>query len=84
MATLKGIPSTYNKDLQEDKEALFSTFDAINSMIVIVTKALATVEVNRRKCMYALTPSMLATDMAYYLVQKGVRRRFARNKYLTL
>lgn len=84
MATLKGIPSTYNKDLQEDKEALFSTFDTINSMIVIVTKAIATVEVNPRKCVDALTPNMLATDMAYYLVRKGVRSQVSRNKYLTL
>ncbi|XP_031826180.1 argininosuccinate lyase isoform X2 [Nomia melanderi] len=77
MATLKGIPSTYNKDLQEDKEALFSTFDTINSMIVIVTKVLATVEVNQRKCVDALAPSMLATDLAYYLVRKGIPFREA-------
>ncbi|CAK9797682.1 Argininosuccinate lyase [Anthophora quadrimaculata] len=77
MITLKGIPSTYNKDLQEDKEALFSTFDALNSMLVIVAEALETLEVNNRKCAEALTPNMLATDMAYYLVRKGTPFRQA-------
>ncbi|CAK9829127.1 Argininosuccinate lyase [Anthophora retusa] len=77
MVTLKGIPSTYNKDLQEDKEALFSTFDALNSMLIIVAEALETLEVNNRKCAEALTPNMLATDMAYYLVRKGIPFREA-------
>ncbi|CAK9803173.1 Argininosuccinate lyase [Anthophora plagiata] len=77
MVTLKGIPSTYNKDLQEDKEALFSTFDTLNSMLVIVAEALETLEVNNRKCTEALTPNMLGTDMAYYLVRKGIPFREA-------
>ncbi|KOC63197.1 Argininosuccinate lyase [Habropoda laboriosa] len=81
MITLKGIPSTYNKDLQEDKEALFSTFDALDSMLVIVARALETLEVNNRKCAEALTPSMLSTDMVYYLVRKGIPFREAH--YLT-
>ncbi|XP_078042279.1 argininosuccinate lyase isoform X2 [Augochlora pura] len=77
MTTLKGTPSTYNKDLQEDKEALFSTFDTITSMIVVATKAMATLEINDRKCRQALTPNMLATDLAYYLVRKGMPFREA-------
>ncbi|XP_076243317.1 argininosuccinate lyase [Calliopsis andreniformis] len=81
MTTLKGIPSTYNKDLQEDKEALFSTFDTLDSALIIVTRALDTVEVNKRKCKRALAPSMLTTDMAYYLVRKGIPFRDAH--YLT-
>lgn len=72
MATLKGIPSTYNKDLQEDKEALFSSVDVLNCMFVVITRALETLKVNNRKCAEALSSDMLATDVAYYLVRKGV------------
>lgn len=79
MTTLKGISSTYNKDLQEDKEALFSNYDILNSVLVVITNALYTVEVNNQKCEDALAPNMLATDMAYYLVRKGVRIRNTRN-----
>ncbi|CAL7935424.1 unnamed protein product [Xylocopa violacea] len=77
MVTLKGIPSAYNKDLQEDKDLLFSTFDILDSMLVVVTGAISTLEVNNRKCADALTSSMLATDMAYYLVRKGIPFREA-------
>lgn len=72
MTTLKGIPSTYNKDLQEDKEALFHTYDMLYQMFHIAEKALATLKVNRNNCKNSLTSDMLATDMAYYLVRKGV------------
>lgn len=72
MITLKGIPSTYNKDLQEDKEMLFYTYDTLYQMFHIVEKALATLEINKEDCNNALTSDMLATDMAYYLVNKGV------------
>lgn len=77
MATLKGIPSTYNKDLQEDKEALFSTFDALDSMLLIAARAVRTLELNDEKCRGALAASMLATDLAYYLVRKGIPFREA-------
>ncbi|XP_072766199.1 argininosuccinate lyase isoform X3 [Anoplolepis gracilipes] len=72
MVTLKGIPSTYNKDLQEDKESLFYTYDTLYQMFHIAEKALATLKVNKKSCKRALTSDMLATDMAYYLVKKGV------------
>ncbi|KAG9437539.1 argininosuccinate lyase isoform X1 [Apis mellifera carnica] len=81
MTTLKGIPSTYNKDLQEDKEAIFSTFDILDSILVIATNAINTLEVKNKKCEKALTSTMLATDMAYYLVRKGISFREAH--YLT-
>ncbi|KAL0113764.1 hypothetical protein PUN28_012705 [Cardiocondyla obscurior] len=72
MTTLKGIPSTYNKDLQEDKELLFSTYDTLYQMFYITEKALSTLQINKKNCENALTFNMLATDMAYYLVNKGV------------
>lgn len=81
MTTLKGIPSTYNKDLQEDKEAIFSTFDILDSILVIATNAINTLEVKNKKCEKALTSTMLATDMVYYLVRKGISFREAH--YLT-
>ncbi|KAG7189672.1 hypothetical protein KM043_017344 [Ampulex compressa] len=77
MTTLKGIPSTYNKDLQEDKEALFSTFDTLSKIFVVIERALRTMNVHADRCKGALTPSMLATDMAYYLVRKGIPFREA-------
>lgn len=80
MTTLKGIPSTYNKDLQEDKEALFSTCDILDNVFVVMIRALNTLEVNNRKCADALTSNMLATDMTYYLVRKGVSNRNIKNK----
>ncbi|EFN85962.1 argininosuccinate lyase [Harpegnathos saltator] len=72
MTTLKGIPSTYNKDLQEDKEAVFHTYDTLYQMFYIAEKALATLKINRNNCKNSLTSDMLATDMAYYLVRKGI------------
>ncbi|XP_011879210.1 PREDICTED: argininosuccinate lyase [Vollenhovia emeryi] len=72
MTTLKGIPSTYNKDLQEDKEILFQTYDTLYQMFVVAEKALTTLKINTEECKKALTSDMLATDMAYYLVAKGI------------
>ncbi|XP_014613938.1 PREDICTED: argininosuccinate lyase isoform X1 [Polistes canadensis] len=77
MTTLKGIPSTYNKDLQEDKEALFSAIDTLNSIFLIIEKALGSLTINKEKCRDALTTDMLATDLAYYLVRKGLPFREA-------
>ncbi|XP_051161453.1 argininosuccinate lyase isoform X2 [Leptopilina boulardi] len=77
MATLKGTPSTYNKDLQEDKEALFSTFDILMEMLKVANEALKTLKVNANKCRDSLNYNMLATDIAYYLVRKGIPFRDA-------
>lgn len=73
MMTLKGIPSTYNKDLQEDKEPLFDAVDSISRSLQIATGVISTMEVFPTKMRAALTPDMLATDLADYLVRKGVR-----------
>lgn len=79
MATLKGTPSTYNKDLQEDKEALFSTFDIMMEMLRTANEALRTLTVNINKCRASLNFNMLTTDVAYYLVKKGIPFRDAHN-----
>jgi len=72
MMTLKGIPSTYNKDLQEDKEPLFDAVDSISRSLQIATGVISTMEIFPEKMRAALTPDMLATDLADYLVRKGV------------
>lgn len=73
MVSVKGIPSTYNKDLQEDKEPLFDSVDTAVACINIATGVMSTMSVNGERMRTALTPDMLATDLADYLVRKGVR-----------
>ncbi len=77
LTTLKGLPSTYNKDLQEDKEALFDSFDALKLILPVVTAIIRTLKLNPDKMRAALDPDMLATDLADYLVKKGMPFREA-------
>ncbi|KAI6095985.1 putative argininosuccinate lyase [Pisolithus sp. B1] len=72
MMTLKGLPSTYNKDLQEDKEPLFDAVDNISASLKIAEGVIATMEVHGDRMRQALTMDVLATDLADYLVRKGV------------
>jgi len=71
-ATLKGLPRSYNKDLQEDKIPLFEAVDTVKDCLAILTGVIATMKPNREKLLQALCPEMLATDLADYLVRKGV------------
>uniref|UniRef100_A0A3P9AEH5 Argininosuccinate lyase n=1 Tax=Esox lucius TaxID=8010 RepID=A0A3P9AEH5_ESOLU len=77
LMTLKGLPSTYNKDLQEDKEAMFDCYDTVHAVLQVTTGVLSTIKINRGVMEAALSPDMLATDLAYYLVRKGVPFREA-------
>ncbi|CAH1122484.1 unnamed protein product [Ceutorhynchus assimilis] len=79
MMVLKSLPSTYNKDLQSDKESMFNTFDKLMSILEVSAGTVKTLKVNQEKCKSALSYEMLATDVAYYLVRKGVPFRFAHN-----
>jgi len=72
LTCLKGIPTTYNKDLQEDKEALFDAVETANDCIQIATGVLSTLEPQVENMKKSLAPEMLATDLADYLVRKGV------------
>ncbi|TMW55526.1 hypothetical protein Poli38472_010408 [Pythium oligandrum] len=72
LVTLKGLPRSYNKDLQEDKEALFYVIDTIQDCIQIATGVLATMTPHGDKMRAFLVTEMLATDLAEYLVRKGV------------
>ncbi|XP_070773254.1 argininosuccinate lyase isoform X2 [Enoplosus armatus] len=77
MMTLKGLPSTYNKDLQEDKEAMFDCYDTVHAVLQVTTGVMSTLKINQSVMEAALSPDMLATDLAYYLVRKGVPFREA-------
>ena len=72
MMSVKGLPSTYNKDLQESWEAMLKGTKATSDSIQIATGVLSTLTIFPEKMKAALTPEMLATDLADYLVRKGV------------
>lgn len=74
--TTKGLPSTYNKDLQEDKEPLFDAVDTLSGCLQISSGVLSTLTVNANVMQVALSNDMLATDLAEYLVRKGVSTIF--------
>ncbi len=77
LATLKGLPSAYDKDLQEDKVPLFETYDTLVGLLPVLAGALRTLEVKAERMRACLDPGMLATDLADYLVGKGVSFRQA-------
>ncbi|SCV06238.1 LANO_0H25136g1_1 [Lachancea nothofagi CBS 11611] len=79
MMTVKGLPSTYNKDLAEDKRALFDTLATIQNSLQISTGVFSTLSINTGKMRSALSTDMLATDLADYLVRKGVPFRECHN-----
>ncbi len=77
MSTLKGLPSTYDKDLQEDKQPVFQATDTLLSILPVLAGALETMTVKPEKMLAAIDANMLATDLADYLVKKGVPFREA-------
>jgi argininosuccinate lyase len=78
LTTLKGLPTSYQRDLQEDKEALFAAHDQVGDMISVATGAISTTKFNAgRLTAAASNPALLATDVADYLVRKGVPFRQA-------
>jgi argininosuccinate lyase len=77
LTTLKGLPSAYNKDLQEDKEAVFDAVDTVNRLLPVITAVIHTLKANPERMRAALDEDMLATDLADYLVRKGMPFRQA-------
>ncbi|MCU0784159.1 MAG: argininosuccinate lyase [Verrucomicrobia bacterium] len=78
LTLLKGLPMTYNRDLQEDKERLFDTADTVRACVRLMSAMLLHTEVNKPACLAAASdPALLATDLADYLVQKGMSFRKA-------
>jgi len=78
LTTLKGLPTSYQRDLQEDKEALFTAQDQVADMLAVATGAISTTgfrdDALRAK---AENPALLATEAADYLVRKGIAFRQA-------
>ncbi|NXO92392.1 ARLY lyase, partial [Certhia brachydactyla] len=77
LMVLKGLPSTYNKDLQEDKEAVFDVVDTLSAVLQVATGVISTLQINKENMEKALTPEILSSDLALYLVHKGMPFRQA-------
>lgn len=75
--TYKGLPSTYNKDLQEDKEPFLDAYDTLVGSLHITTGVIATLTLHPDRMRQALSEEMLATDLAEYLVRQHVPFRQA-------
>ncbi|MFQ5857705.1 MAG: argininosuccinate lyase [Anaerolineae bacterium] len=77
LTMLKGLPSTYNKDLQEDKEPLFDSVDTLVITLPVVAGVVETMHVHEGRMADALDDAMLSTELADYLVRRGVPFREA-------
>ena len=78
LTMMKSLPLAYNRDLQEDKEPLFETLDLIKSVLSIYTELLSKLKVNRPRMLQGLKKGyLLSTDIADYLVEKGMTFRKA-------
>uniref|UniRef100_A0A8C2TH65 Delta-1 crystallin n=1 Tax=Coturnix japonica TaxID=93934 RepID=A0A8C2TH65_COTJA len=77
LMVLKGIPSTFSKDLQEDKEAVLDVVDTLTAVLQVATGVISTLQINKENMEKALTPELLTTDLALYLVRKGMPIRQA-------
>jgi argininosuccinate lyase len=75
---LKALPSSYNRDLQEDKEALLDSVDTVSGALEIFSTMLPALKIYRERMKAAANdPNLLATDLAEYLVRKGIPFRKA-------
>ncbi|HEY7543266.1 MAG TPA: argininosuccinate lyase, partial [Blastocatellia bacterium] len=78
LAVMKGLPLAYNKDMQEDKEALFDTIETLSDSLVVMTTVLRQVTVKGERMQEAASRGFLnATDLADYLAQRGMEFRRA-------
>jgi argininosuccinate lyase len=78
LTTLKGLPTGYQRDLQEDKEPLFAAHDQVTDMLLVATGAVSATRFNAERLQAAASdPALLATDAADYLARRGVPFRQA-------
>ena len=78
LTTLKGLPMTYNRDMQEDKEPVFDSVDTIKTALAVFAAMLDGISANAAACAAAVAdPMLLATDLADYLVNRGIPFRQA-------
>jgi len=80
LTTMKGLPLAYNRDMQEDKQGLFDTLDTLHSTLEVFAEMIKTLKVNPQRIGNAINKDyILATDLADYLVKKGMPFRQAHN-----
>ncbi len=78
LVAVKGLPLTYNRDLQEDKPPLFDSIDTLKMILAVNTEMIAAMEIRTERCKAAASdPMLLATDLADWLVKQGVPFRHA-------
>ena len=78
LTMLKGLPLAYNKDMQEDKQAIFDAFDTTHACLEVAALVLRNVKLNEERMRAAASQGMMnATELADYLVRKGVPFREA-------
>ncbi len=80
LTILKSLPLSYNRDLQEDKEGMFDSFKTLNDSLIMMSALIDSIEVKKKRFVEEIDGSfMLATDLADYLVTKGIAFREAHN-----
>ena len=77
LTTLKGLPSAYDKDLQEDKQPVFDVHDTLMAILPVLTGLIQTMRLRPERMAQAIAPELMAVDLADYLVGKGVPFREA-------
>jgi len=77
LTAMKALPLAYNRDMQEDKEGLFDSIDTLHSSLEIFAQMVKTIKVNAKRIRQAIRGYILATDLADYLVKKGLPFREA-------
>ena len=81
MVLLKGLPLTYNRDLQEDKEPIFDAIDTLEKLLSVLPGMLATAKINKKAMLKAASdPALMATDLAEALVSDGMPFRTAHRR----
>jgi len=71
LTVLKGLPHSYNRDLQEDKKAVFDSTDTIKAMLIVMAETFNRMKLNRQRMAECLPPDILATDFADELARRG-------------
>jgi len=77
LTTMKALPLAYDRDMQEDKQGLFDTLDTLHSTLEVFAEMVKTIKVNTKRVREAIKDYILATDLADYLVKKGMPFREA-------
>ena len=77
LTIIKGLPLSYNRDLQEDKKPLFEIIETLKNSLKILSQVVEEIEFNEEKIRKSISPFTLSTDIAEYLVKKGITFREA-------